>query len=295
MKLKAWMAWLESRRDSFMDVIRIYLGLGLFVKGVFFFLHPERLGIAAEATLWAGLVPWVPYVHMAGGLLLAAGLLTRLAALAQMPILLSAIVFVHLSQMGNLRAREGFELSVLVLFLLVLIFLRGPGPLALSRLWRPERICVLNRLQQWADAHPDVFLDIIRAYLGVGLVLKGFFIMANHDQLMTLAGESSGALFFFMIASHYVIPAHFAGGAMMAAGFATRLATVAQIPLLVGAVFYVYLPRLAMLELRQNLEFTALVLFLLILIAAHGAGRFSLDHLLNLQSRARALRPQPAR
>lgn len=33
-----------------------------------------------------------------------------------------------------------------------------------------------------------------------------------------------------------------------------------------------------MLELRENLEFSALVLFLLALISVAGAGRFSVDH-----------------
>jgi uncharacterized membrane protein YphA (DoxX/SURF4 family) len=61
---------------------------------------------------------------------------------------------------------------------------------------------------------------------------------------------------------------------------ATRYAAVAQIPLLVGAIFYVYLPRFATLELRQNLEFTGLVLFLLCVVSVYGSGRYSLDYVL---------------
>jgi uncharacterized membrane protein YphA (DoxX/SURF4 family) len=51
-----------------------------------------------------------------------------------------------------------------------------------------------------------------------------------------------------------------------------------QLPLLIGALFYVFLPQFSSLELRQNVEFTALVLFLLTLIAVHGPGRYSVDY-----------------
>jgi putative oxidoreductase len=83
-----------------------------------------------------------------------------------------------------------------------------------------------------------------------------------------------------MAAAHYVIPVHLVGGVMLLLGLATRYAAVAQIPLLVGAIFYVYLPRFATLELRQNLEFTGLVLFLLCVVSVYGSGRYSVDYVL---------------
>jgi uncharacterized membrane protein YphA (DoxX/SURF4 family) len=73
----------------------------------------------------------------------------------------------------------------------------------------------------------------------------------------------------------------------------TRIAALAQIPILLGAVFYVYLPKMTMIEPRQNLEFSMLVLFLLALVFLYGAGRWSVDHWLTGRSREH-LGTQPA-
>ncbi len=89
---------------------------------------------------------------------------------------------------------------------------------------------------------------------------------------------SDNAVFLRAAVDHYVIPAHIAGGALLAMGLLARVAALVQIPVLLGAIFYVYLPRAMMLEPRQNLEFTALVLFLMVLIVVFGAGRVSLDN-----------------
>ena len=66
---------------------------------------------------------------------------------------------------------------------------------------------------------------------------------------------------------------------MLLFGFGTRIAALAQLPLLLGALLYLYLPRFTAIELRQDLEFTALVLFLLTIIAIHGGGRYSVDRI----------------
>jgi uncharacterized membrane protein YphA (DoxX/SURF4 family) len=111
--------------------------------------------------------------------------------------------------------------------------------------------------------------------------------------------QSSGDTFIApgMIA-HYVIPAHLVGGALLAAGLLTRFAAILQLPVLLGAVFYVYAPqviafRMTSVEPRQSLELAALVLFLLALVAVFGAGRLSMDHWLARRA-GPAMHPQPA-
>jgi putative oxidoreductase len=83
---------------------------------------------------------------------------------------------------------------------------------------------------------------------------------------------------FMTTAAHYVIPAHFVGGVLLAIGLLTRFAAIAQIPPLLGAIFYALLPAFSMLEMRQSLEFTALVTFLFALIGVFGAGRISVEN-----------------
>ena len=76
---------------------------------------------------------------------------------------------------------------------------------------------------------------------------------------------------------HYVILAHFIGGLLLTIGLFTRLAALAQIPILAVAVFIVHRQD-GLFAMGQSLEFSALVLFLLVVILVSGAGRLSLDH-----------------
>jgi putative oxidoreductase len=124
----------EERREIWFELIRIYLGVALFVRGLFFFLPGGRealhgfLGTMA-ADGWFSAIFWGHFVimaHLAGGLLLAIGLLTRVAAAVQIPVLFGAVFFVHVHE-GLFALGQSLELASLVLFLLLMVFLRGPG------------------------------------------------------------------------------------------------------------------------------------------------------------------------
>lgn len=138
----------------------------------------------------------------------------------------------------------------------------------------------LNEWKLWIQGHEDVFRDLVRMYLGVGLFVKGLYFMSHRSELDQLLGNIDNAAFAQAAAAHIVIPVHIVGGLLLAIGLLTRFAALLQIPILMGAVFYVYMPTMTLIDSRQSLEFSALVLFLLVLIAAFGAGRFSVDHLL---------------
>jgi uncharacterized membrane protein YphA (DoxX/SURF4 family) len=131
----------------------------------------------------------------------------------------------------------------------------------------------------WAESRRELWLDCVRIYLGLGLFARGLLMITNtstgyfvdmlqrsgHNWLMT------GALL------HYVMLAHFVGGGMLALGFLTRIAALAQIPILVGAVFIVHRSD-GLFAMGQSLEFSALVLVLLIVFLVSGAGRLSVDY-----------------
>ena len=70
---------------------------------------------------------YVVFAHIIGGILMTAGLFTRIAALIQIPILLAAIVFVN-SRGDMLRPYSGLFLSVLVLILLIYFLLPAMAP-----------------------------------------------------------------------------------------------------------------------------------------------------------------------
>lgn len=274
MRLNQTFSWIHTHRLWLIDLVRIYLGVGLAIKGVFFLMHPETL-LASASTLPPTVVQLVPYIHLIGGLMLAAGIVTQVAAIIQIPILTGAIIAVNLPRMGDMVAREAFEFSSLTLFLLILITIWGPGPLSTdARLARAH-----GGENGWASLDPDLFMDLIRVYLGVGLFVKGLYILGHQGEFQKLIENTSTMPISLLAVAHYIIPVHFVGGVMLVLGIGTRLAAAAQIPLLLGAIFYVYLPRFSTLELRQNLEFTGLVLFLLCLLALIGSGRYSLDQI----------------
>jgi len=150
----------------------------------------------------------------------------------------------------------------------------------------------MQHYKRWAEDHTDVFIALVRIYLGMGLLAKGIFFMANGDYLMKLLQDSGDLFIAPATVAHYVIPAHIIGGLLLTFGLLTRVAALLQLPILSGAMFWVYLPKAMAIEPRQNLEFAGLVLFLMVLIVIFGSGRWSLDNYLS--RREPEMHPQPA-
>jgi uncharacterized membrane protein YphA (DoxX/SURF4 family) len=129
------------------DMMRAYLGIGLFVRGVLFVAEPELLlGYLQDIHSWFlpyALVHFVAIAHLCGGLMLAAGLLTRLAAAIQLPILFGAVFLVH-SSGGLLNPGQSLEFSGLVLALLLVYFVFGSGELSVDRLLRDSHFRALT-------------------------------------------------------------------------------------------------------------------------------------------------------
>jgi putative oxidoreductase len=151
----------------------------------------------------------------------------------------------------------------------------------------------IHPFKRWAEAHTDIFIDLVRIYLGVGLFVKGIFFMSHRDYLLQLLNDSGNLVIAPVTIAHYVIPVHMVGGILLAFGLLTRVAALAQLPILIGAMFWVYLPKIMAVEPRQNLEFSGLVLFLMLLILIFGPGRWSVDHYLSGRE-PNELHPQPA-
>ena|SRR5277367_679339 len=136
-----------------------------------------------------------------------------------------------------------------------------------------------TQINHWIKTHGDLALDLIRIYLGVGLIIKAVFFVTHTDYLLGLMAGAGSWWFAPAILMHYIVLAHFCGGVCLLLGLFTRSAALAQLPILFSAIFYVHLPRIVeSMEARQSLEFAGLVLFLLCLLSVHGAGRWSLDH-----------------
>ena len=131
--------WSRRHHPKWLAVLRIVLGLCLFIKGFVFIKNSVVLtGLISQTTLiqhasW--LSAFIPWVHLLGGSMIIAGLFTRLSVLVQIPILLGAVFFVN-AKLGVLATQSDLLFSIIVLLLLVFFFIEGGGPLSLDDYFR---------------------------------------------------------------------------------------------------------------------------------------------------------------
>jgi putative oxidoreductase len=136
---------------------------------------------------------------------------------------------------------------------------------------------VITNVERWGNSHRPEFLDILRIILGAFVTYKGLFFVTHMDQLeMTTSGIN--AAFAGITVAHYVVFAHILGGPLILVGLFTRIVSVIQLPVLIGAVFLVNYPK-GFLSIGQHMELWASILVLvgLIVFIVFGAGKFSID------------------
>jgi NNP family nitrate/nitrite transporter-like MFS transporter len=135
-----------------MDALRIYLGIALVIKGVYFIMHMSELEGMLGSNLGQGeiMIAWsVVFAHVIGGAALALGFVTRVAAAANAVILVGAAIVggVAAGTAGELVVTStSFQFTLFVLFSLVLLVWRGSGPFSVDHLLRID-----------VDKEPEIF------------------------------------------------------------------------------------------------------------------------------------------
>ncbi|HWO14794.1 MAG TPA: DoxX family protein [Polyangiaceae bacterium] len=134
------------------DLIRIYLGAGLAVRGVLLLMDPSWVGNMLEKSADGALWPRaIGLGHLAGGVLLAIGLFTRLAAAVQILPVLGAVILVHLrDDLGG--QNQSLEFSALVLVMLIFFAWFGGGQWSLDWQRQAHRAAAPTRADQGVDA-----------------------------------------------------------------------------------------------------------------------------------------------
>jgi putative oxidoreductase len=121
--VKSLNKWANAHTYYFIDVLRIALGVFLFIKGINFISQTETLiELIKPLEGYGGImltVHYVAFAHLIGGVLIAVGLLTRWAILFQLPIIIGAILinFIGVMQPGRL-----FEASIILILSLFFLF-----------------------------------------------------------------------------------------------------------------------------------------------------------------------------
>lgn len=128
-------------------------------------------------------------------------------------------------------------------------------------------------------------LDLLRAFLGIALIGKGLFFVFHLHDLQLLVEQSLSYSNFLL--SHYIVLAHLAGGLCISIGLFTRFASIINLPILLGAVFFVHFSNevfTAAKPISSGLEVSVMVLFSLAIFSIYGSGKLSADHYLASQN-----------
>jgi putative oxidoreductase len=140
---------------------------------------------------------------------------------------------------------------------------------------------VLNKIGVWGDSHHPRILDLIRMLLGLLLVIKGTDFLNNAAYLRDLVIENQAirrSPETITAIIYYVTYVHLVGGALIFLGLFTRLAAIFQLPIVLGAVFFVNIMNS---YVNSELWLSILVLALLVLFMIIGSGPLSLDRFLS--------------
>ena len=110
--------YLESfnSNDIALGLLRVFIGAALLLKGLnFMFNMHELYDLTAQTLPFSSLMiaHYIVFAHVIGGFCLMIGLLTRTAALSNLPVILGAIFFVH-AQEGLFSSGHGLELTIIV-------------------------------------------------------------------------------------------------------------------------------------------------------------------------------------
>lgn len=136
----------------------------------------------------------------------------------------------------------------------------------------------IKTLNKWANGHTYFPLDLLRVALGIFLFIKGISFMADSMMLLQLFKPMENMVG-GMIVVHYVAPAHFIGGVLIAFGLLTRWAIIAQLPILIGAILINFVGEMH----TSNLILAIAILLICSFFLLYGSGKHSLDYYFKMQ------------
>lgn len=139
---------------------------------------------------------------------------------------------------------------------------------------------MIKDFESWGDKHHPKLLDLIRVVLGAFILFKGCLFYQNmpflrdliiQAKLIDLSPDAITGILY------YVTYAHMVGGALIFLGLVTRLASLIQLPIVFGALFFINIFKN---PVNSELWLSVVVLTLLSLFVIIGSGPISLDRFL---------------
>jgi putative oxidoreductase len=137
--VKSLNKWANAHTYLPVDVLRMALGVFLFMKGVYFVSNIQYLVdlISPIDKIGGGmfLLHYIAPAHLVGGILIFFGLLTRWAIIAQLPILICAIIINFMGFMHH----QNLLLALLSLGVCVFFLIYGSGKNSADYFFKMEK------------------------------------------------------------------------------------------------------------------------------------------------------------
>jgi putative oxidoreductase len=129
--------WSLTHNPKWLIFFRVALGICLFVRGVTFLNDTSALQQFIENStlnnwdnsLWLSLI--ITWIHLLGGVFITLGLFTRISVLAQIPIVLGAIIFTN-ARNSVFAAQPNLILPLVILLLLIVFAIEGGGQVSMD-------------------------------------------------------------------------------------------------------------------------------------------------------------------
>ena len=125
--VKSLNKWANAHTYYPIDIMRIALGVFLFIKGTSFVRDSDTLlNLIRPLRSFAGAMVMVHYIapaHMLGGILIVFGFFTRWSIIAQLPILIGAIL---INFTGNMNVNN-LVLSSVIFIICIFFLIYGSG------------------------------------------------------------------------------------------------------------------------------------------------------------------------
>ena len=136
----------------------------------------------------------------------------------------------------------------------------------------------IKKLNKWANSRTSLPLDLLRIVLGAFIFYKGVNFSVHTNYLYDILNPLDEWLGTVIIV-HYVTMAHLAGGVLIIIGLITRVAVLAQIPALIGAILINFIGVMN----TTNLIASSVVFIACLFFMVYGSGKHSVDYTLKMQ------------
>ena len=141
----------------------------------------------------------------------------------------------------------------------------------------------LHQINEWSSKHHPKWLVVLRAGLGLCLLVKGVQFIQDTAALEQLLAKTSLSQNITWL-NTFIPWLHLFGGIMIIIGLFTRISALLQIPVLLGAVFFIH-SKQNIFASESGLLFPIIILLLLLFFLVEGGGPFSLDNALRNQKK----------